>query len=202
MSCDPGWMEFAVTPSAATSRARVFRKPVTPARAVFERMSVAIGWRTETDVIASTLPQPCACIAGTASRHMAMTARQFCSIGLAVERQVGGGEGPGRRSPSVGDQDVDPAERVAGITDELRRTRFGGHVGHERDRPGDAGGGGLDLLLRPAADGDLHAFRRERRGGAAPETLRCGRDRGAPAGDTEIHAARSLARVLSLAGSR
>ena len=29
-----------MTPSAATSRARVFRKPVTPARAVFERISV------------------------------------------------------------------------------------------------------------------------------------------------------------------
>ena len=42
----PGCTEFTVTPSPATSRASVLRKPVTPARAVFDRMSVAIGWRT------------------------------------------------------------------------------------------------------------------------------------------------------------
>ena len=99
---------------------------------------------------------------------------------------------PGGGPASVCDEDVDPAERVAGITDELRGSRLGGHVGHERDRAGDAGRGGLDLLLRPAADGDLHAFRGERRGGATPETLRCRRDRGAPAGDTKVHVAALL----------
>ena len=39
----PGSSELTVTPSAAISRANVFKKPVTPARAVFERMSVGIG---------------------------------------------------------------------------------------------------------------------------------------------------------------
>ena len=56
-----------MTPSAATSRASVLRKPVSPARAVFERISPAIGWRTAIDVIATTLPHRCSCIAGTAS---------------------------------------------------------------------------------------------------------------------------------------
>ena len=36
----PGWTELTVTPSAATSRASVLRKPVAPARAVFDRISV------------------------------------------------------------------------------------------------------------------------------------------------------------------
>ena len=61
----PGWSEFTVTPSPAISRASVFRKPVSPARAVLDRIRVGIGWRTATDVIASTRPQCCACIAGT-----------------------------------------------------------------------------------------------------------------------------------------
>ena len=63
----PGSNEFTVTPSAATSRASVLRKPVTPARAVFDRMSVGIGWRTAIEVIATTLPHCCSRMAGTAS---------------------------------------------------------------------------------------------------------------------------------------
>ena len=56
-----------MTPSAATSRARVLRNAVSPERATFERMSPAIGWRTPYDVIASTRPHCCSRIAGTAS---------------------------------------------------------------------------------------------------------------------------------------
>ena len=71
MACEPGCTELTVTPSAATSRASVLRNPVTPARAVFERMSPAIGCRTDTDVMAATRPQPWARMAGTAAMHMA-----------------------------------------------------------------------------------------------------------------------------------
>ena len=77
MSCDPGSTEFTVTPSPATSRASVFRKPVAPARAVLERMSVGMGWRTDTEVMATTRPQPAACIGGTSSVHMPTTESRF-----------------------------------------------------------------------------------------------------------------------------
>ena len=71
--CTPGWIELTVTPSTATSLASVFRKPVAPARAVLERISSAIGWRTATEVMATTRPHPAACIGGTAALHMATT---------------------------------------------------------------------------------------------------------------------------------
>src|SRR6516165_6696065 len=69
----PGWTELTVTPSPATSRASVFRNPVTPARAVFDRMRLGIGWRTATEVMATTRPHRWACMAGTAAWHMATT---------------------------------------------------------------------------------------------------------------------------------
>ena len=62
-----------MTPSAATSVASVFRKPVAPARAVLERISVPIGCSTEIDVMATTRPQRRSCIGGTAAWHMATT---------------------------------------------------------------------------------------------------------------------------------
>ena len=52
-------------PSLATSRARVFKKPVNPARAVFDKIKRSIGSRTELDVIAKMRPHFCCCIAGT-----------------------------------------------------------------------------------------------------------------------------------------
>jgi hypothetical protein len=71
VACRPGWTEFTVTPLPATSRARVFRNPVTPARAVFDRISSAMGCRTEMEVIATTRPQPWSHRAGTAAPHIA-----------------------------------------------------------------------------------------------------------------------------------
>ena len=56
VACRPGSSEFTVTPSPATSRASVRRKPVSPARAVFDRIRFGIGWRTAIDVIATTRP--------------------------------------------------------------------------------------------------------------------------------------------------
>ncbi len=52
---------------------------VAPARAVFDRISCAIGWRTESDVIATTLPHRWTCIAGTAALHIATTDIRFRS---------------------------------------------------------------------------------------------------------------------------
>ena len=75
MAWRPGCSEFTVTPSAATSRASVLRNPVTPARAVFDRISVGMGWRTAIDVIATTRPQCCARIAGTTSMHIVIVDR-------------------------------------------------------------------------------------------------------------------------------
>ena len=63
--------EFTVTPAAATSSARVLRNPVTPARAVFDKISIGAGWRTVIEVMATTRPHPCAHMAGTAARHIA-----------------------------------------------------------------------------------------------------------------------------------
>ena len=72
-----------MTPSPATSRASVLRNPVTPARAVLDRIRLAMGWRTLIDVIATTRPQPCACMAGTAALHMATTDVRLRSMAAA-----------------------------------------------------------------------------------------------------------------------
>ena len=71
MACRPGCTVLTVTPVGATSVASVFRKAVTPARAVLDRISCAAGWRTVIEVMATTRPQPRAAIAGTAARHIA-----------------------------------------------------------------------------------------------------------------------------------
>ena len=62
-----------MTPSPATSVASVFKNAVAPARAVFDRINVPIGWRTEIDVIATTRPHRRSRIAGIAALHMATT---------------------------------------------------------------------------------------------------------------------------------
>ena len=67
VACRPGCTELTVIPCAAISRATVFKKPVTPARAVFERIRLAIGWRTESDVMATMRPHCCCCIIGIAA---------------------------------------------------------------------------------------------------------------------------------------
>ena len=42
-----------------------------------------IGWRTENDVMATTRPHRCACIAGTAALHMATTESRLSSSAAA-----------------------------------------------------------------------------------------------------------------------
>ena len=138
VSWKPGWSELTVTPSPATSRASVLRNAVSPERATLERISPAIGWRTPTDVIASTLPHRCSRIAGTASPHIAMRAQ-------AVELDRGRGRPPGAvdgevaggRTTTVAHEDVDAAERVARVAHERRRALLGGDVGDQRHRAAD-----------------------------------------------------------------
>ena len=79
VACEPGSTELTVTPSAATSVARVLRKAVAPARAVLERMRKPMGCFTAMDVMATTRPHRRSRIAGTAAWHMATTDRRFRS---------------------------------------------------------------------------------------------------------------------------
>ena len=51
----------------------------TPARAVLDRMSAGLGWRTVTEVMATTRPQPRSAMAGTAAWHMATVDSRFSS---------------------------------------------------------------------------------------------------------------------------
>src|SRR3954451_21366690 len=76
----PGCTVLTVTPSLATSVATVLRNAVTPDRAVLDRINPPIGWRTATDVMATTRPQPCDCIAGTADLHMPTMLNRLRSI--------------------------------------------------------------------------------------------------------------------------
>ncbi len=50
-----------------------------PARAVLDRMSPSMGWRTEIEVMATTRPQPRDAMEGTAARHMATTDSRLSS---------------------------------------------------------------------------------------------------------------------------
>ena len=178
-----------MTRSDATSRASVFRNPVTPARAVFERIRVGIGWRTAIEVTARTLPHCAACIAGTVARHIAIVERALSSkargVGLDVlhRREVSR-----RRTTGVGDEDVDATEHVTGPVHEVGRARRRPHVRHDRDRacahPCRRLG---DLLLVAAAHRHVHAFGRERGGGRVSEPLGGGGDGRPATGDPEVH---------------
>ena len=129
----PGCTELTVTPSPATSRATVFRNPVTPARAVFDRIRFGIGWRTATDVIATTRPQPWACIAGTAALHIADDRQQVEVEGGRIRARRGRREVPGggppalvtrmSRPPSASVAAATNAAPPCGVADVVRRTR-------------------------------------------------------------------------------
>ena len=92
-----------------------------PARAVFERISPSIGWRTDTDVMATTRPQPCSRMAGTAAVHIATVDSRFCSSAGPYWLEGGRPEAAGRWSAGVGHEDVDAAERGDRVLDEGRR---------------------------------------------------------------------------------
>ncbi len=165
------------------------RKPVTPARAVFDRMRLAIGWRTDSDVIATTRPHPCACIAGTAALHIATTASE-----VGVERALVGvdrrrGEVAGGWPAAVRHEDVDAAERLGRRGHERRRPVGGADVGDDRDA---AVADDRRRLGEPigvaAADGDVRTFRGQGHRRGEPESRRCRRHRGPTTVQSEIHA--------------
>ncbi len=56
---------LTVTPSAATSRESVFRKPTAAMRWELERLRPGIGSRVELEPTLTTRPQPRSCIPGT-----------------------------------------------------------------------------------------------------------------------------------------
>jgi len=74
---------LTVTPSAAISSASVFRNAVRPVRAVLERISAGIGWRTATEVIATIRPQPRSRISGTACRQAATAGTTSCASAVS-----------------------------------------------------------------------------------------------------------------------
>ncbi len=121
VSCIPGWSELTVTPSPATSRASVLRKPVAPARAVFERISCGdrLPHRDRRD--RHHPPPPLLAHVrhgGVAHRDHGETVQLERGEVLVDSRRR---EVPGRRSARVRHQDVDAAERVAGGVDEATR---------------------------------------------------------------------------------
>ena len=90
---------------------------MTPARAVFDRISPSIGCRTETDVIATTRPHPCSRMAGTAAAHIATVDSRFCSsagpyCSMAVDPKPPAG-GP----PALGTRmSIPPSAAIASST--------------------------------------------------------------------------------------
>ena len=163
--------------------ASVLRKPVTPARAVFERMRFGIGWRTAIDVIATTRPQLLRAHRG----HRLVTHRDR---GAAVELERFEVLVDGRRSRScrrrttgVGDENVDPAQRGARVAHESGRPGRRRKVGDDRDRA-------VTELAPPRPRSCRRGGRRSRPAHPSPanaaatreaESLRRGGHRGAPA---------------------
>ena len=58
MAKRPVAMSLTVTPSAATSRASVFSRPISPGRCEFESASPGIGSRVELEPTLTIRPQP------------------------------------------------------------------------------------------------------------------------------------------------
>ena len=161
---------------------------MSPERAVFDRISPAIGWRTPTDVIATTLPHCCSCMAGIASLHIAMAARQLSSNATRYCERFVLANVPGGGPPAVGHEDVDAAKRVARFTHEGGRTLLGRDVGDQRHRQrADQLGCRLNALPRAAADGHRDAFARERGRSGEAEPSGGRRHRGTPTRDSEVH---------------
>src|SRR3954471_19326912 len=63
----PGARQFTVTPSAATSDAKVLAQPTRPDRSAFDNARLGIGWITPEDTTSRILPNFRARIPGSAS---------------------------------------------------------------------------------------------------------------------------------------
>ena len=174
MACRPGCTEFTVTPRGATSVARVFRSAVAPARAVLDRISMAAGWRTVIEVIATTRPQLRPAMAGTAAQRIATVDSRLSSSRARRRRGRSRRTCPAGAPAGVGHQDVDPAPAAAVLHGrEWRRRRRGvsHQAGHGGAGPGvglQAGHRGGDPLGVAAADGDVDALAQQRRAQPGP----------------------------------
>ena len=153
-----------------------------------------MGWRTAIDVIASTLPQCCSRIAGTAAWHIAIVERQLRSNASAYCSMVAVSNVAGRRSARVGHDDVDATQRIARGVDETRRT-----VGMREIRDDGDGvaaelrGRGVHGLSTTAADRDAYAFTSQRLRDTETQPLRSRGHRRPSSRDPEIHAGDSTA---------
>ena len=113
----PGCTLFTVTPSRATSSASVFKNAVAPARAVFDKMSCAIGWRTASEVIATTRPHRRSCMPGTAALHIATTDIRFRSIAAGYASTGVDAKLPGGGPPALATRmSTAPSASAASVT--------------------------------------------------------------------------------------
>ena len=96
-----------------------------------------MGWRTATEVIASTLPHRCSASRAPPRGTWRCAARQLSFERLRGRREVGGREvarAAARRRWHTRMSTPPSASRASRTN--CARTGFGGHVGDERDRPG------------------------------------------------------------------
>ena len=99
------------------ARERACRNPVSPARAVFERIRLAIGWRTAIDVIATTLPHFC-----VAHRGHGLVTHRDRRAAVELERA----RGTGRRSCARSRRRADRPRSARGCR--CRRARRARHA--------------------------------------------------------------------------
>ena len=140
--------------------------------------------------MATTRPQPVACIAGTAALHIATTDNRLRSMRGGIGVDVRRLEVAGRRAAGVGDEDVDPAERLGRHG---RRTPappaapLTSHTSGMQPWP-IVDGGLLDAVLVAAADGDRRTLGGERLRRAETQPAGRRRDGRPPPRDAELHA--------------
>ena len=161
---------------------------MSPARAVFERISVGdrLAHRDRRD--RDHPPPPLRPHRRARPRSTSRsTERQFSSNAARYWSTVVRAKSPAGGPPAFGDEDVDAAERVARVADEPGAPSAVDTSATIGTAPRRCGRGRLDRVLRAAADRDVHAFGGERRRDAEAEPLRRRRDRRTPAGDPEIH---------------
>src|SRR5262245_9951550 len=109
----------------------------------------------------------------------------------------------GRRTGIV-DHDVDPAERLMALLDEVFRVLVLTQVGGDRDnfatgRLGDFAGSRVQRLLAPCANSDIDAFLRQSQRNPLPDAFAAASDQRGLALELEVH--RSLP-VFSVACAR
>ena len=168
-------------PSAATSPASVFRNAVAPARAVFDRISVGIGWRTEIDVMATIRPHLRDCIAGTAAWHIATIDSRFSSRAGRYRSSGVDANVPAGGPPAFGTRmSTDPSASAARATNSAAPAGVLMSATRPTALPPSRATASSTRLCVAAADRDPHALRRQRRGRRETEPGRRRRHRRGP----------------------